>query len=229
MVDVLSELVFRGFFKAGRKDEMARIFEKHGFFCNVSNDELWIKNKGFSAIINDSSSAFMGESGFVNILPIKEEAYSRVYEGILSKKCFAKKGVNDFVVNHLNPLMLECFHDFKIDFGKLANNLEKLGINARFSNNVFGAWIGNASYSIDFNRKPFIDGCADDFFNLKDDDFFIGFPYCAINGKFNDFIFNGDLNDLGEISFKLIDCLADEFKPGFSRSHQIFHIHNQRL
>ncbi len=228
MVDALSELIFKGFFKAGRKDAMAEIFAKHGFFCHLSNDELLIKNKGFSAIIKDSSSAVIGECCFENILPIKEEAYSKVYDAILLKKNFAKN-VNSFIINHLNPLMLECFFDFKIDFARLASSLEKAGVNAKFSNNIFGAWLGNASYSINLNKKPFIDDCADDFFNLKCDDFFIGFPYYAINGKFSDFIFNGDSDELKEISFKLIDCLADEFKPRFSRSHQIFRIHNQRL
>jgi hypothetical protein len=229
MDNELSNLISRGFFKAGRKDAMAGIFAKHGFDCKISNDELLIKKDDFSAIINDSSSAFMGECYFENILLAKDEAYLRVYEGILSKKGFVFGNARDFVANHLNPLVLECFHDFKIDFGKLACNLEMLGINAKFSNNVFGAWKGNASYSIDLNRKPFIGDCANDFFDLKSDDFFIGFPYCIINGKFNDFVFNGDLKDFREISLKLIDCLAHEFKPRSSKSRQIFHIHNQHL
>jgi hypothetical protein len=93
--------------------------------------------------------------------------------------------------------------------------LAEKNISSVFSKNVFSAWKKNTHYSIRLDDDYSIND-ADfslDFFKLKTDELFIGFPYSIkfMSNPFNGFVYNGSLKEFKEIAYALIDELAKEF------------------
>lgn len=196
---------------------MADLLNKQGFECSVKNNEFFLNHPQFSIMINDSSSVLIGDDSYLNeaIKSIKKESYEMVYKAICSKKKLLKNDMFNFINLELNPLIFQCFHGFKVDFSRISERLAEKNISSVFSKNVFSAWRKNTHYSIKLDADYSIND-ADfslDFFKLKNDELFMGFPYSIkfMSNPFKGFVYNGNLKEFKEISYALIDELAKEF------------------
>lgn len=213
----LSKLVSQGFFKSARKIIMADLLNTQGFDCSIKNDELFLKHSDFSIIISDSSSVLIGNDFILNkgIKEIKKKIYKMTYKGICSKKKLFKNDAFDFINLELNPLIFQCFYDFKLDFLNISKRLAKKNIKSVFCKNVFSVWKKNTHYSIRLDNDYSVNDIdfSLDFFKLKNDDLFIGFPYSVkfMNEPFKDFVYNGNLKEFKEIAYSLIDEFSKEF------------------
>jgi hypothetical protein len=213
----LSKLVNQGFFKSARKIIIADLLNKYGFDCSIRNNELFLKHPNFSIIISDSSSVLIGNDSYLTkgIKEIKKKIYKMAYKGICSKKKLLKNNVLNFINLELNPLIFQSFYDFKFDFLKISKRLNKKNINSVFSKNVFSVWKKNTHYSIKLDNNYSLNNVdfSLDFFNLKTDDLFIGFPYSVkfMANPFKNFVYNGNLKEFKEI----INILIDEFSKEF--------------
>jgi hypothetical protein len=217
MNNEMSRLVSQGFFKSARKIIIAELLNKQGFNCSIKNDELFLKHADFSIIISDSSSVLIGDDSCLNkgVKEIKKEIYKMACKGICSKKKLLKNDAFAFINLELNPLIFQCFYDFKIDFSNISKKLIGKNIKSVFSNNVFSAWNKNTHFSIKLDNNYILNDVdfSLDFFNLKNDELFIGFPYSVkfLAEPFKDFVYNGNLKEFKEIAYVLIDELSKEF------------------
>ncbi|MDD4354152.1 MAG: hypothetical protein PHN56_06890 [Candidatus Nanoarchaeia archaeon] len=218
MNNELSKLISLGFFKSARKIIIADLLNKQGFECSVKNDELFFNHKDCSIILSDSSSFLIGNDSYLDksIQKIKKEIYKLTYKGICYKKKLLKNDALNFINSQLNPLIFQCFYDFKIDFLNISKRLNKRNINSVFSKNVFSIWNKNTHFSLKFNENYLLNNIdySVDFFNLKNDDLFIGYPYSVkfITEPFKNFVYNGNLKEFKEIAYALIDEFSKEFK-----------------
>jgi len=218
MDDSLSNLINQGFFRGGRKIIMSELFKKNGFDCFVKNGEFFLKNNEFSLIISDSTSVLVGNDSCLNksLKEISKEIYKMVYKGIESKKKLIKNDSFEFINLELNPLIFQCFYDFKTDFSKISEKISKKGINSVFSKNVFSMWNKNTHYSIRLDENYYLSSIdySVDFYSLKNDDLFIGFPYSVkfLLEPFKGFVYNGRINEFKKMACSLIDELSKEFK-----------------
>lgn len=211
----LSLLINQGFFLGARKEIMAELLDSAGFNCSVLNNEFYLEHENFSLAINDSSSTLIGDDSCIKnkMNFIKEKAYGLVCKGILKKKSLLNSNAFDFIQKHLNPLVFQCFHDFKINYSKVADNLSKKGLNAVFFCDFLSIQFKNSHYSIKIgkNEAKRVE-YSNDFFNLKSDELFIGFPYCAysLTNPFKEFSFGGSMKEFEKIAFSLIDELHNQ-------------------
>ena len=213
----LAMLINQGFFKSARKELMQKMLNLSGFNCYILNNELFLENEEFCLIVDDFSSTLMGDDSKLRdfIKKVKEKSYEMARVAILKKKSLLKNDADYFINYYLNPLILECFMDFKLDFSKVAKNLSGKDFKSTFSNNFFSISYKNTYYSLMLDKNLSIKDIdySVDFFKLKDDELFIGFPYCVkfLKETYKKFVYNGDLNEFRIIANALIDEVSKQF------------------